>query len=327
MEDFDLEGYIASYSGNTRIARLLFIANAWAKQSPPATARALRLCGGILINSLRYTQFADVMRRLVEYSAEHGLPAPDMPSEQLLDLMRTKASTQRERLEMELKISRQHNVKETTRFLLISALLGHSCCPMHVLASRQDAIPRSRRFLLGDWRDGTRDEALLAHERVLHHACTHRPHVIEDCQDERRVRKLGKHLVVCHQGFDKPGCREGAHDAHSAAAVSRSGALVAERVCELCSNSPQRHFRGLRQMQRHHVAERHCQLRECVRAGHCWACNGKAQAPPESRIQAVSGAGARNARGLARLRCVQLQWLPPAIESIGGKSEPLPTSS
>jgi COP9 signalosome complex subunit 1 len=103
-EDFDLEGYINNYSGHTKIARLVFIAE---------HCKALELDAfRMAIDELKKTMNTTLYKNLLEKVGEQfGFPLDN----QWIDSTEKKVIALQERLELELNGYKTNLVKESIR--------------------------------------------------------------------------------------------------------------------------------------------------------------------------------------------------------------------
>ncbi|KAL6079646.1 COP9/signalosome complex subunit Csn1 [Balamuthia mandrillaris] len=106
-KDFDLEGYLANYSGHTKIARALFIA----EHAKDLESEALRLAVSEVKNTTNTTLYKEIMEK-----AGSKLPAPySTLDREWVDSVDKRAQQQLERLELELNGYKTNLIKESIR--------------------------------------------------------------------------------------------------------------------------------------------------------------------------------------------------------------------
>lgn len=109
-EDFDLEAYINNYSGHTKIARLLFVAE---------HCKQLELdCYKYAIDELKKTMNTGLLRSVFEKVGDK-LGATYRLDQALLDSIDKKAAQQQEKLELELNGYKTNLIKESIRVSIL----------------------------------------------------------------------------------------------------------------------------------------------------------------------------------------------------------------
>jgi len=159
-EDFDLEAYISNYSGHTKIARLIFIA----EHCKVLEKEAYRMA----VEELKKTMNTSLYRNLVEKVGERLGFVLDA---QWIDSTDKKAAAQQERLELELNGYKTNLIKESIR-------MGHND--------------------LGDfhYNRGDLNAALKCYVRTRDY-CTTSKHIIQMCLNVIKVSvELGNYAHV-----------------------------------------------------------------------------------------------------------------------------------
>jgi len=159
-EDFDLDGYINNYTGHTKIARLIFIAEHCKALEIDAFKAA--------IDELKQTMNTPLYKGVVEKVGERfGIPL----DAQWIDSTDKKATAQQERLELELNGYKTNLIKESIR-------MGHND--------------------LGDFHysRGDLNAALKCYVRTRDY-CTTSKHIIQMCLNVIKVSiELGNYAHV-----------------------------------------------------------------------------------------------------------------------------------
>lgn len=116
-EDFELESYINNYSGHTKIARLIFIA----EHCKSLEADSYKMA----IDELKKTMNTSLLKSVYEKVGDK-LGSSHQLDQAALDAVDKKAIQQQERLELELNGYKTNLIKESIRVLFLKTKLNTS---------------------------------------------------------------------------------------------------------------------------------------------------------------------------------------------------------